>query len=541
MAEAAQLEEAVRIAEKAATAAGETLRRAFGGPLQCRQDADVRAESLIRRLLQDFDPTFGFVGEETGIDLSTNGHLCWHVDPNDGTRAYLLGYRDCSVSIGLVCDGTPVAGVVYAPLDVSDGELFSWAKGQPLRRNHIEIASRRLPQELTKHHRVLVSYDADQSPEAFSAGCAPARYHKVSSIALRLARVASGEGEAAVGNYAPSSWDVAAGHALLLGMETELLDERGQPVRYRCGQPVAERVFAASDRVAAILRARQWRNLPPESSGALGDIIGPDANHSFPDIACLNRAAGCLLGFLIGDWLSTWLGRHPEDDRLRWCPGQVSAWSELLWLLARHVVQPDPTPRAWLADDVRAWMNTRPPIRINDRIQTFSEETLSIGLRVATSVVSAIVQAGARTTVDKCDALAYAITELLATGEPTANTERNDRAKPLDYRFSTDAPAFYRMIHDTTGDNTALRNIISLIFRECRNTSLAIAVTGAIIGASSGLCAMPLFATRLIESARPLSGGTDVEYARPRGVWTINFTQLAERLLTVRSPTCIGR
>jgi fructose-1,6-bisphosphatase/inositol monophosphatase family enzyme len=37
------------------------------------------------------------------------------VDPIDGTRAYVAGRKDWCVSIGLVEDGVPVAGVLAAP------------------------------------------------------------------------------------------------------------------------------------------------------------------------------------------------------------------------------------------------------------------------------------------------------------------------------------------------------------------------------------------------------------------------------------------
>ena len=55
----------------------------------------------------------------------------WLVDPNDGTRDYLVGRRGSAVSIGLVADGRPVVGVVFAFGYPDDrGTIVTWAEGQ---------------------------------------------------------------------------------------------------------------------------------------------------------------------------------------------------------------------------------------------------------------------------------------------------------------------------------------------------------------------------------------------------------------------------
>ncbi len=105
-----ELETAIR----AARAAGDLLRADFhrkegakgsGGHAQ----ADETAEEEIRRMLRELHPLWGYRGEETGTHESEDpdGHI-WLVDPNDGTSAYLEGYRGSAVSIGLLRDGKPV-------------------------------------------------------------------------------------------------------------------------------------------------------------------------------------------------------------------------------------------------------------------------------------------------------------------------------------------------------------------------------------------------------------------------------------------------
>jgi fructose-1,6-bisphosphatase/inositol monophosphatase family enzyme len=77
-----------------------------------------------------------------------------------------------------------------------------------------------------------MSTSASQQPEASAALVAPAHFIPMTSIAYRLARVAAGDAMATLTLHGAKSWDIAAGHALLLGAGGELYDESGQPVRY---------------------------------------------------------------------------------------------------------------------------------------------------------------------------------------------------------------------------------------------------------------------------------------------------------------------
>src|SRR5438445_562161 len=79
-----------------------------------KAEADVEAEHAIRSCLLEAFPDWGYRGEETGAHAGAAGQPTWLVDPNDGTRDYLAGRRGSAVSIGLVRDGRPVLGVVFA-------------------------------------------------------------------------------------------------------------------------------------------------------------------------------------------------------------------------------------------------------------------------------------------------------------------------------------------------------------------------------------------------------------------------------------------
>jgi len=54
-------------------------------------EADVRAEEIIKSILSERFPTYGFYGEETG-QHSMGAESIWLVDPIDGTKSFV---REC--------------------------------------------------------------------------------------------------------------------------------------------------------------------------------------------------------------------------------------------------------------------------------------------------------------------------------------------------------------------------------------------------------------------------------------------------------------
>ncbi|MBX2839585.1 MAG: inositol-phosphate phosphatase [Gammaproteobacteria bacterium] len=87
-------------------------------------EVDVAAEVKIRSVLQQAHPDVSFFGEETG--KVGDGHLCWLVDPIDGTKSFVRGMRYFSTQIALLDDDELIVGVSNAP---SYGEQLVAMKG----------------------------------------------------------------------------------------------------------------------------------------------------------------------------------------------------------------------------------------------------------------------------------------------------------------------------------------------------------------------------------------------------------------------------
>lgn len=197
-----------------------------------KAEVDIEIELKLREDLLSILKC-DFWGEETGFTLTGNAY-CWVVDPNDGTGDFLRGVKGSAISIGLLRNAEPVLGVVYAPvLQDKPADCIAWATGMPhVIRNGEPVLEKLSGLALSHTNTVMVSMAAQGKPELNAELCAPATFTPMPSIAYRLARVAAGDGVAAVSVYPVSAHDVAAGHALLIGAGGQLLNQDAQPISY---------------------------------------------------------------------------------------------------------------------------------------------------------------------------------------------------------------------------------------------------------------------------------------------------------------------
>jgi histidinol-phosphatase len=88
-------------------------------------EADVRAEQVIRALLSERFPGFGFHGEETGSER-LDAESVWLVDPIDGTKSFVLGVSSAPA---------------YGELAWAEAGQGAFLDGQPIRVSAITALS----------------------------------------------------------------------------------------------------------------------------------------------------------------------------------------------------------------------------------------------------------------------------------------------------------------------------------------------------------------------------------------------------------------
>lgn len=182
-------------------------------------DADIAAQTVIRKILKEPFPNYAFVGEEQGENAppksvksnDPQAPPCWVVDPLDGTVNFVHRLQNFAVSIGLHARGKMRLGVIFDPVY---GELFTAIDGGPALCNGREMRTSGC--ETVGKALVACSFPAGirrDSPEITRfvnvlEACRSLR--RLGSCALNMCYVADGRLD---GYWATTvqSWDSAAG------------------------------------------------------------------------------------------------------------------------------------------------------------------------------------------------------------------------------------------------------------------------------------------------------------------------------------------
>jgi 3'(2'), 5'-bisphosphate nucleotidase len=81
--------------------------------------ADKASNNIIEKLLNKITPDIPILSEEgKNIDFSSREKwtMFWLIDPLDGTKEFIKRNGEFTVNIALISNGTPILGVVYAPV-----------------------------------------------------------------------------------------------------------------------------------------------------------------------------------------------------------------------------------------------------------------------------------------------------------------------------------------------------------------------------------------------------------------------------------------
>lgn len=286
-----------------------------------RESADLEIEQLIRAHLTTRFPVWGFRAEEEPERNQAGGEGMpfWLVDPNDGTSSFLKGERGSSVSIALISEGRPVLGVIFAyAAPNGKGDLFTWAEGcGAVHRNGVEI----YPEWKSSwgEATLFVSNRADRYASAYQTvlktGGEEARYRVAPGIAYRLALCAVGEGEAAISLASPRDFDMAAGHALLIGSGGVLLDGKGLEVHYHPTTP--QRLGAAFGGAPIIAKTALSLNWTPTFTALTTPqktpFLRPELVQLCSDANLLDSAQGAWWGWHIGHALCEQPSQNKAD------------------------------------------------------------------------------------------------------------------------------------------------------------------------------------------------------------------------------------
>jgi myo-inositol-1(or 4)-monophosphatase len=191
-------------------------------------------------LLAGTRPGYGWLSEETedSPDRLQRSRV-WIVDPIDGTRSFIDGRPDFTVSVGLAVDGAVALGVVYNP---ARDELFCAVRGAGAR---LETAAGPATLRLSSHGAVtLLASRTEIAGGEIQPLAGDWAVEGVGSTAYKLAQVARDRG-AFISRGPKNEWDVCAGALLVAEAGGRVTDACGAELTFNRTDPNVRGIVAA--------------------------------------------------------------------------------------------------------------------------------------------------------------------------------------------------------------------------------------------------------------------------------------------------------
>lgn len=172
-------------------------------------EADIVLDQFLGNTLLAARPDYGWLSEESADNPERLAHRrVFIVDPIDGTRGFIRGDDSWTVSLAVVEDGIPIAGVVYAP---ARDEMYDAALGHGAQFNGRPLVRQRHPGRTAP----LIPAPGAVHQELQAAGFEYARGPFFPSLAYQLVQVATGSLDAATSRRGAKDWDVAGAACIL--------------------------------------------------------------------------------------------------------------------------------------------------------------------------------------------------------------------------------------------------------------------------------------------------------------------------------------
>jgi myo-inositol-1(or 4)-monophosphatase len=192
--------------------------------------ADTQCQEIIIERIKENFPDHGFLGEESNdghlLKIAPRGeNIWWVIDPIDGTNNYASGIPYFAVSIGVIADGKPVAGVIFQP---STESMFTAAINTEAALNNSRITCGSEP--LTNFSNVGIDgHFKDKIPAWQNRIMLMCRFRNFGTTAMQLAYVANG-GLVGTASHYPKIWDIAAGVIIAKQAGAVITDWKGNKI-----------------------------------------------------------------------------------------------------------------------------------------------------------------------------------------------------------------------------------------------------------------------------------------------------------------------
>ena len=253
-----------QLLEEAAREAGELALRYFNRDPQVwtKQnyspvtEADLAVDNYLKERLMAARSDYGWLSEESEDNVDRlDKQRVFVIDPIDGTRAFIDGGSEWTISLAVVENNRPVAAVLYAPVR---GELYCASRFGGTQLNNVPVICPRLAS--LDGARAAGPRPAIARGPLARAGVQNAGY--VRSLAYRIVMVTTGALDLALAREDANDWDLAAADLIVEEANGILRDKSNRVLKYNLPNVHHDSLYASSKAlgrlVAPIMPALQF-------------------------------------------------------------------------------------------------------------------------------------------------------------------------------------------------------------------------------------------------------------------------------------------
>ncbi|MFK7801035.1 MAG: 3'(2'),5'-bisphosphate nucleotidase CysQ [Anaerolineae bacterium] len=225
-------------------------------------EADKAADTYLKSALLSLLPEAGWLSEET-VDNPERleKELVWIVDPLDGTKEFVMGIPEFSVSVALVKNREPVIAAIYNPIT---DEMISAYKNGGLNKNGHSVSGSTRPE---LEGATIDASRSERKRGEFEPFEDRFKIITMGSIAWKLARTGFGAADATWSRGPKHEWDICAGVLLVKEGGGQCVDLDGKEFEFNQSWPKVNGIIAASDQ----LYPDVFKLLEPHRSSARSD------------------------------------------------------------------------------------------------------------------------------------------------------------------------------------------------------------------------------------------------------------------------------
>jgi len=232
------IEQIIEISKEAGKAVLEVYNTDFD--FQMKEDlspltkADTLSNQIICSSLKTLTPDIPILSEEDSdisFEKRSNWEKYWLIDPLDGTKEFIKKNGEFTVNIALIENNIPRLGIIHLPVT---SETYWGSKNNGSYYVNANNKSKQISVSKKPENIITVMASRSHPNEKLDSLLEKIKHYKIVNrgSSLKFCQIAAGQADVYPRFGPTSEWDIAAGHAILLGASGNIYDLNGNEIRY---------------------------------------------------------------------------------------------------------------------------------------------------------------------------------------------------------------------------------------------------------------------------------------------------------------------